>query len=146
MSKVSKMLAATMGIVLWVGPAMAGEDVESELAEMRQLMEGLQQKVNAQEEELAAQGRNLEEAQKVVRRTQADADAVSGLSSFLNSLEFDGVVAVSYNYNLLNNPDNSSGAVQPGGGNNPGTVASNARHSSGSTDKRARVHFLRFFV
>jgi hypothetical protein len=125
------MLAAAMGVILWVGPAMAGDDVESELAEMRRLMEGLQQKVDAQEEELAQQGRNLEEAQSVVRRTQEDAEAVSGLSSFLNSLEVDGHVAVSYAYNVINNPDNSpfggpgSGAIQPGGGNDPTSTGLN---------------------
>jgi hypothetical protein len=106
-----------MGLVLWVGPAMAGEDVESELAEMRHLMQGLEQKVNAQEEQLNEQSRNLEEAQRVVRRTQADAEAVSGLSSFLNSLEVDGHVAISYAYNVINSPNNSAGAT-PGGGNN----------------------------
>ena len=121
MSRVSKTLALVLGVALWTGPALAVDDVDAELAEMRRLMEGLQQKVDAQEEQLAAQGRNLEEAQEVVRRTQEDTEAVSGLSSFLNSLEFDGVVAVSYNYNVLNNPDNSPAAVQPGGGNNPGT-------------------------
>jgi hypothetical protein len=124
MSRVSKTLALATGLALWTGPALAADDVDAELAEMRRMVEGLQQKVDAQEEQLAAQGRNLEEAQEVVRRTQADAEAVSGLSSFLNSLEVDGVVAVSYNYNLLGNPDKSSGSVQPGGGNdNSGSSA-----------------------
>jgi hypothetical protein len=113
------MLAAAMGVILWVGPAMAGDDVESELAEMRRLMEGLQQKVDAQEEELAQQGRNLEEAQSVVRRTQEDAEAVSGLSSFLNSLEVDGHVAISYAYNVINNPDQNQDPSLPSSGANP---------------------------
>ena len=116
--KISKTLALALGIALGTGPALAIDNVDAELAEMRRLVEGLQQKVDAQEEQLAAQGRNLEEAQEVVRRTQADTEAVSGLSSFLNSLEVDGVVAVSYNYNVLGNPDNSAAAT-PGGANNP---------------------------
>ena len=80
MTRVSKTLAATMGLFLWTGPAIASDEVEAELAEMRRLVEGLQQKVDAQEEQLSAQGRNLEEAQRVVRRTQEETEAVSGLA------------------------------------------------------------------
>ena len=120
MTRVSKTLAATMGLFLWTGPAIASDEVEAELAEMRRLVEGLQQKVDAQEEQLSAQGRNLEEAQRVVRRTQEETEAVSGLANFLNSIEVDGHVAVSYAYNPTGDPDSNNsatGAVQPGGSN-----------------------------
>ena len=40
-----------------------------------------------------AQGQQLDEAQAVVLRAQQDVSAVSGLSSFLNSVEIDGWVA-----------------------------------------------------
>ena len=116
MSRISKTLAAALSICLWTVPAMAS-DVEAELAEMRRLVEGLQDKVDAQEEQLDQQGRNLEEAQAVVRRTQEETEAVSGLSSFLNSLEVNGHIAASYAYNV--NQPNAGGAgpaVNPAGG------------------------------
>jgi hypothetical protein len=79
-----------------VQPAFAGQDVESELAEMRALVEGLKQKVDAQEEQLTHQGDLLEQAQG---RIQAEDDS-SGLSSFVDSLVVTGHVAGSYAYNL----------------------------------------------
>ncbi|MGE4650543.1 MAG: hypothetical protein AAEJ53_06640, partial [Myxococcota bacterium] len=82
--------------------------MKSELAEMRGLVNQLQQQVTAQDEQLQAQGQQLDEAQAVVLRAQEDVSAVSGLSSFLNSVEIDGWVAGSYAYNT-NEPSQVSG-------------------------------------
>ena len=61
--KVSKALVGAAVILLFVGPAMASPDVESDLAEMREQMKVLQQQVEAQKEQLEQQGEQLEEAQ-----------------------------------------------------------------------------------
>ena len=111
MTTVSRALALTTAMVLFgAGPVMASQDVKSELAEMRGLVNQLQQQVTAQDEQLQAQGQQLDEAQAVVLRAQQDVSAVSGLSSFLNSVEIDGWVAGSYAYNT-NKPDNSDGGA-----------------------------------
>jgi hypothetical protein len=95
-----------------VQPAFAEKDVESELAEMRALVEGLKQKVDAQEEQLTHQGDLLEQAQD---RIQSEDDTKSGLSSFVDSLVVTGHVAGSYAYNL---DDPSFGATNQGASGN----------------------------
>jgi hypothetical protein len=115
---VSKSLAGAAVVLLCAGPALANQDVESDLAAMQEQMKVLQQQVEAQQEQLEQQGEQLEEAQNVVRRTQEDTKAVSGLAKFLETVEIDGSVAGSYFYNF-NNPDSSytagGGAVPPAG-------------------------------
>ena len=98
MNRVSMVLACA-AMLFAVHPAAAAEDVSSELAEMRELVQGLKQKVDAQEEQLEHQGQLLEQAQEVARQQQ-DEDARSGLSSFLDMIEVGGHIAASYNYNL----------------------------------------------
>ena len=121
MTTVSRVMALTTAMVLFgAGQVMASQDVKSELAEMRGLVNQLQQQVTAQDEQLQAQGQQLDEAQAVVLRAQQDVSAVSGLSSFLNSVEIDGWVAGSYAYNT-NNPSHGLGAASGGpNGNNGG--------------------------
>jgi opacity protein-like surface antigen len=111
-------LAGAVAALLFVAlPAVASQDVQSELAEVRELVKGLQQEVEAQQEQLAHQGELLEDAQAVVQRTQQEQDALSGLSKFLEAVEFDGNVAGSYIWNA-NRPDadRSAGGI----GNNTG--------------------------
>ena len=121
MTTVSRALALIAAMVLLgVGPAMASQDVQSELADMRQMVNQLQQQVQAQDEQLQAQGQQLDDAQEVVLRAQEDMSAVSGLSAFLSSVEVDGWVAGSYAWNT-NNPSHGSGAASGGpNGNNGG--------------------------
>jgi hypothetical protein len=68
---------------------------------MREQMQGLQQKVDAQEEQLDQQSQLLEQAQKAVRTQQSDSE--SGLSPFLDMINVGGDIAAAYNYNF-NNP------------------------------------------
>jgi hypothetical protein len=103
---VSKSLAGAAVALLFVGPAMASQDVESDLAAMQEQMKVLQQQVEAQQEQLEQQGEQLEDAQKIVRRTQEDTKAVSGLAKFLETVEIDGSIAGSYFWNF-NKPDRS---------------------------------------
>ncbi len=98
---VTKWLAMVAGLLACVAlPAMAEEDLESELARMRKAMESLEAKVEAQEEELEQQGELLEEHQKLRQRELQESSSLSGLSSFLETVEVDGWVAGSYWYNF----------------------------------------------
>jgi hypothetical protein len=102
-------LAGAAAVLLFVSlPAVASQDVQSDLAEMRELVKGLQQQIDAQNEQLEHQGELLEDAQEVVQRTQEEQNALSGLSKFLEAVEFDGNVAGSYMWNT-NRPDESRG-------------------------------------
>lgn len=103
--------------VLAASPAFASQDVESDLAEMRELMQGLKEKVEAQEEQLEHQGKLLEESQEVVRRQQEEGQSLSGLAEFWNAIDVNMSVAGSYAYNF-SNPD--QGAF-PGAGANQGS-------------------------
>lgn len=108
MKRVSRSLAFVAGALLcFTQAAAAGTDVESELAEMREMVKGLQQKVDAQEEQLSHQGEMLEEAQQAVR-DDADDQSLSALSSFIESIEVDGHISGSYFYNF-NQPDGRGG-------------------------------------
>ncbi|MDH3518819.1 MAG: porin [Myxococcales bacterium] len=118
MKRVSMVLAGAAAALLFVAqPVVASTDVESDLAEMREMVKGLQQKVNAQQEQLAHQGELLEDAQQVVQDQQETA-ALSGLAKFIESLEVDGGVAGSYFWNF-NRPDLQS--LEGLGGNQGGT-------------------------
>jgi len=111
------MLVSMAAALLFVAqPALASTDMEAELAEMRDLVNGLQQKVDAQEEQLGHQGEMLEDAQQVVRQTQQDQASQSGLAKFLESVEVDGNVAGSYFWNF-NKPSMAFGG-NPGNGVN----------------------------
>jgi hypothetical protein len=93
-------LAVAAALLFAVSPALASQDLESEFAEMKELVKGLQQKVEAQEEQLEQQGELLEDAQSAVKATQEQTESLSGLSSFLDSIAVVGHVATSYNYNF----------------------------------------------
>jgi hypothetical protein len=94
-------------------PAVAGEDtqsVESQLADMQELVKGLQQKVEAQEEQIEHQGQLLQDAQRVVRADEQG--SLSGLAAFLDSIEVTGAAIASYNFNFNTPTDGGGGANQ----------------------------------
>jgi hypothetical protein len=104
MNRVSITLACA-ALLFAVTPALASDDVASELAKMREQMQGLQEKVDAQEEQLEHQGQLLDQAQKAVKTQQSDGTE-SGLSPFLDYVNVGGHIAAAYNYNF-NNPQKS---------------------------------------
>ncbi|MBW2526523.1 MAG: outer membrane beta-barrel protein [Deltaproteobacteria bacterium] len=110
MNRVSMTLACAAALLFAVQPALAEADLESEFAKMRELVEGLQQKVEAQEEQIEHQSEMLEQAQTAVQAQQEQAESLSGLSTFLDSVEVDGHFAGSYNYNF-NTPKHSTGGA-----------------------------------
>jgi hypothetical protein len=103
-------------------PAVAGEDVDSQLAEMKELVKGLQQKVDAQSEQLEQQGQQLKDAQRIVQADEQESK--SALSSFIDSIDVTGAVIGSYNYNF-NQPTNNNGF------NGEGVADQNAGQSGG---------------
>jgi hypothetical protein len=84
---------------------------------MQELVQGLQQKVEAQDEQIEHQGKLLQDAQRVVRSDEQG--SLSGLASFLDSIEVDGAAIASYNINL-NNGDNGNDNVEFGSPDSPG--------------------------
>ena len=125
MKRVSVWMASAAASLLAV-PAVAADDVDAQLAEMKELVKGLQDKVNAQAEQLDQQGKELKEAQRVVRADEPQSK--SALSSFLDSIEVDGGVAASYNFNF-NQPTDNSGFGTTNNGGFGGTFGQNSGQS-----------------
>jgi len=116
MYRVSMTLVCAAAALLFVAqPVLATTDVDAELAEMRELVDGLKQKVDAQEEQLSHQSELLEDAQKVVQQTQQDTKALSGLAAFVESLEVEGGISASYFWNF-NTPESDGSYSSPFGG------------------------------
>lgn len=107
------LVGLTAASMLVAGPAFASTTVEDELAEMRQLVEGLKDRVEAQEEQIEHQGGLLEDAQRVVRETQEEDGTASGLSEYWEAVDVSLSVATSYAYNF-HNPNGNPGGVDPG--------------------------------
>jgi hypothetical protein len=131
MNRVSMVLACA-AMLFAVQPAASEDASSSELAEMRELVQGLKQKVDAQAEELEHQGQLLEQAQSVAREQQEEGTG-SGLSSFVDSIAVTGHVAGSWFYDF----DSPSG---PNGGrdiNNGqiGTMPFHPDHNSFTVDQ-----------
>jgi hypothetical protein len=113
----SKWVGLVVTSALVSGPAFAGSEVDKELAEMRELVKGLEQRVEAQEEQIEHQGGLLEDAQKVVREQQDEKGTLSGVGEFWQAIDVNASVAGSYAYNFRN-PSPSS--AFPGAGVNTG--------------------------
>jgi hypothetical protein len=72
MRTVGKLVGLVATSALVAMPAFASSNVDDELAEMRDLVKGLEQKVDAQQEQIEHQSGMLEDAQKVVREQQQE--------------------------------------------------------------------------
>ena len=134
MNRVSMVLVVVA--LFAVQPAFAAQDVESELAEMRALVEGLKEKVDAQEKQLTHQGDLLEQAQD---RIHSEDDSKSGLSSFVDSLVVTGHVAGSWAYNLDDPPHNYGSNIQqqptPNSGRSGGFLQLHPDHNTFVVDQ-----------
>ena len=126
MNRVSMMLAGAATLLFAVSPALAASDLESEFKQMKEAMEGLKQKVEAQEEQIEHQGEMLDQAQTAVRDQQKQAESLSGLSTFLDSVEVDGHIAGSYNYNFNTPKGTTDGPLGDLGGADQNVGTSNA--------------------
>ena len=111
------MVGLVAASVLVAGPAFAGSEVDKELAEMRELVKGLEQRVEAQEEQIEHQGGLLQDAQEVVRETQEE-EALSGIGEFWQAIDVNMSVAGSYASNF--HDPSRSGTPFPSSGTNSG--------------------------
>ncbi len=109
----TKLVGLMVTSSLVAGPAFASSEVENELAEMRELVKGLEQKVDAQQEQMEHQSGMLEDSQKAVRDVQQEQDALSGVGEFWQAIDVNMSVAGSYAYNF----HNPTGPTNPGSGN-----------------------------
>jgi hypothetical protein len=110
----SKWVGLAVASALVSGPAFAGSEVDKELAEMRELVKGLEQRVEAQEEQIEHQGGLLQDAQKVVRDQQNE-KTLSAVGEFWQAIDVNASVAGSYAWNF--HDPSSSGAFPSAGGN-----------------------------
>jgi hypothetical protein len=110
MIRVTRAIACVAGAVLCLAqPAFSSDaEVDRQLSEMRELVKGLQDKVEAQEEQLNHQGELLDDAQSVIR--EEEGGFRSNLASFFEKVEVDSWVAASYFYNF-----NKPSGRRPGG-------------------------------
>ena len=101
MRRWTKRLALGAGCALFcAAAAQAGEASDPEIAEMRALVEQLQGQVDAQAEQIDAQGDTIQEAQE----REGTREARSGIGGFFSEVEIGGWVATSYWYNFNNPP------------------------------------------
>ena len=96
-STIKCLLAATAGVAMFAASAGA-TDVQDEMREMREMVLKLQDRIEAQQEQ-------IDEQQGVIREAgiEDERGSSSALSSFLESTDFSGWVAASYFWNF-NNP------------------------------------------
>jgi len=134
MNRVSLMLAISAALLFAVSPAVASEDLESEFAEMKELVKGLQQKIEAQEEQIEHQGELLDQAQTAVKAQQEQTESLSGLSSFLDSIDVVGHVAGSYNYNFNTPNEYPMGGADLNNGN-VGALPFHSDHNTFTVDQ-----------
>jgi putative OmpL-like beta-barrel porin-2 len=110
-----KLVGLAVTSLLVSGPAFASSESDNELAEMRAIVDGLKQQVDAQQEQIEHQSGLLQDAQKVVRDQEQSTQ--SGMSEFWQAIDVNMSVAGSYAYNF-HNPSNtfaSTGAGQNAG-------------------------------
>ena len=130
-------------IALWLAPqfALAAEDVEAQLRQLRQVPElleldarlaGIQQQIETVEDDLeAASARLGRQAQILEAAGLEPRQAGSGLSGFLSETQFSGHLAASYNYNF--NGIESSASIAGGGRNGAGNLGLTAPfHAQGN--------------
>ena len=117
------LVAVVASLVVTPQFAMAEDDVQEQLQAMQEHMEQLEDRLLATTDDLEAATKRADEQAEVLERVAlTDRSAASGLSSFLDSVDVSGFMAVSYNHSL-NSPRNGAGATligafpgpQPGG-------------------------------
>ena len=120
-----KILATVAATGLAVPQLAIADDVEAQLHQMQQRMSELENKLQATNDELETSKQKADQQQQLIEKAGLDESrgAASGLAEFLNSVEVDGFVAASYNYNF--NALKDQDMAQPGvpGDFGPTTVA-----------------------
>lgn len=113
----TKLVGLCVTSLLATGPALAVPD--EDLAEMHERLRDLEQRVEAQREQIEHQTGLLEDAQRVVRERQQEQrqTTLSGVGEFWQAIDVNMSVAGSYAYNF-HDPSNTPGGS--GAGQNAG--------------------------
>jgi hypothetical protein len=96
-----------LGCLAGLAATASAEDVETQLQAMQARMAEMEDRLEANQDELAAATRRLEEQDQVIQSADlAGAGASSGIASFLETIDITGWVSGGYNYNF-EDPDGS---------------------------------------
>jgi hypothetical protein len=119
-----KIFVTALASALALPQLALADDVETQLRQMHERMTELEQKLQATNDELETSKEKVDQQEKLIEKAGIDESrgAASGLAEFLNSVEIDGFVAASYNYNF--NVLKDQDLPQPGvlGDSGPTTV------------------------
>jgi len=120
-----KILVTAAATVLAVPQLAIADDVEAQLRQMQERMSELENKLQATNDELENSKQKVDQQEKLIEKAGLDESrgAASGLAEFLNSVEIDGFIAASYNYNFNMLKDQDVPQTGVIGDSGPTTVA-----------------------
>jgi len=118
---------------------VAANDIESQMQALQERLTEMEQRLQATDDALEASKVRVEEQQQVLEQAGLDErGSKNALSTFLNSTEFSGVIAASYNWNQAN-PKVSSSGQSPGqsgfAGNGPIAMPFHPDHNTFQLDE-----------
>jgi len=122
-----KFLIAVAAISLAAPQLAIADEVEEQLRQMQERMSELEDKLQATNDELESSKERVEKQEELIQKAGIDESRGAGSGSpavdFFNSIEFDGFVAASYNYNFNGLSDGNISQLQiDGEGFGPTTV------------------------
>jgi hypothetical protein len=101
-----KFLITVAAVSLAAPPLAIADEVEEQLRQMQQRMNELENKLQATNDELESSKERVEKQEELIQKAGIDEARGAGSGSpaleFVNSIEFDGFVAASWNYNFNN--------------------------------------------
>ena len=98
-----KILVTVAATLLAVPQLALADEVEEQLQQMQQRMSELENKLQATNDELETSKQRVDQQQELIEKAGIDESRGAGSGSrpdFLNTIEIDGFVAASYNYNF----------------------------------------------
>jgi len=115
MRSIHRYVAMTAAGLLLVPAFATAGDIETDLADMKQRMEAMEDQLRAQKDDLAAAEATVEKQNDVIEQAGlVERDEVSALSSFIEATDFSAFVAASYNYNFRGTADGPPDNATPG--------------------------------
>jgi hypothetical protein len=106
MRSIRKNVAIAAAGLLLVPQIAAAADLETEVADMKQRMEVMEDQLRTQSDDLAAAKATVEKQNEVIEQAGLEErEEVSALSAFIEQVDFGSFVAASYNYNFRGTSD-----------------------------------------